>query len=217
MACKLPLIMKHVLILEALKWRQVRILEALIYGVSVRPWAELKPEVTITWSYLPLPRHRFESLWSCYVKKNTEVTVTNGSFVKLLHPGTRGPWYLPLLPFCCRIFAYARLLLNFQGLIKVLSLPLNFTAISRSPVNQYRTITITNHSTLRVGYSAKHGDPQKYEQSLWLGRGQGYKQLRGPEGTVPIGEWPRREEKAGRRYIPSTKAAVRSLYRKNES
>lgn len=41
MACKLPLIMKHIWILEALKWRKVGIPESLIDGVPVRSWVEL--------------------------------------------------------------------------------------------------------------------------------------------------------------------------------
>lgn len=176
----------------------------------------------ITWGYynLELLASAQAQIWisvELLCKKNTKVAVMNGSCIKLLSPSTRGPWYLPPLPFCGHIFAYARLLLNLQDLIKVLSLPLHFTEISWSPVNQYKIITITNHNTLHVGYNAKHGDPQKYEQSLWLGRGQGYKQLRGLEGTHP-NRWMTQKGGGGqRRHIPRTKTAVRSLHRKNES
>lgn len=71
------------------------------------------------------------SLWSCYVEKKvwrSETWIVN--FIKLLHPTfLENQGSLPLTPSYCLIFTYASPSLNFQGLIKVAALPLNFTEI----------------------------------------------------------------------------------------
>lgn len=53
------------------------------------------------------------------------------NFIKLLHlTFLENQGSLPLRPSYFLIFAYASPSLNFQGLIKVAALPLNFTEIS---------------------------------------------------------------------------------------
>lgn len=63
-------------------------------------------------------------------KKSVEGRDLDVNFIKLLHPTfLENQGSLPLIPSYCLIFAYASPLLNFQGLIKVAALPLNFTEI----------------------------------------------------------------------------------------
>ena len=64
-------------------------------------------------------------------RKSVEVRDLDVNFIKLLHlTFLENQGSLPLRPSYFLIFAYASPSLNFQGLIKVAALPLNFTEIS---------------------------------------------------------------------------------------
>lgn len=153
MNCKLSLIIRHLDFRSAKMWKNVHLTISEIQ--CVHSWGTIASAEAHIWI----------SPWSCYAEKNMDVRALNGNFIKLLHPTfLEDQGSLLLTPSCCLIFTYASPSLNFQGLIKVITLSLSFTEISWSQLNQQKITMIINHKqTLCRIQCSEHVDTQKHE------------------------------------------------------